>query len=222
MLTSLVSYLLEPNPPIDEVIATPGVVECFVEFLKRRENCTLQVNTHSNNRLKVNFPNVMVCWIARIPLNSLINSNHESVTHSGRNALRTSSCFRNVFMLHIFPASSFIWPISAGWVKAECSVVMSIVSPQFEAAWVLTNIASGTSHQTRVVIQAGAVPIFIEMLSSDFEDVQEQVTLNYKTLMQLGKSIAGCKNTTYNIHVFTCWCLTQSILIISTQWPEHK
>lgn len=65
--------------------------------------------------------------------------------------------------------NSGILPILVTCLEKENQTML-----QFEAAWALTNIASGTSAQTNQVVRAGAVPRFLQLLHSQAPSVCEQ------------------------------------------------
>jgi len=62
---------------------------------------------------------------------------------------------------------------------------------QFEAAWAVSNIASGTQEHTFLIIRLNAVPHFVRLLESENEEVREQATW---AVGNIAGDSADCRN----------------------------
>lgn len=88
--------------------------------------------------------------------------------------VEAASYFRRLLSIEEDPPIREV--IMNGAVGPLVNLLRSQDSPQlqFDAAWALTNIASGTSEDTRIVVEAGAIMPFVQLLRSATPQVREQ------------------------------------------------
>ncbi|XP_015959596.1 importin subunit alpha-2 [Arachis duranensis] len=138
---------------------------------KRREGLQAQQLLQQQQQ----FPtNVQASSIMEKKLESLPAMVAGVLSNDNSQQLEATTQFRKLLSIERSPPIEEV--IQAGVVPRFVEFLHRDDFPQlqFEAAWALTNIASGTSENTKVVIDHGAVPIFVKLLGSPSDDVREQ------------------------------------------------
>lgn len=127
-------------------------------------------NSMSDKPLETDLPNLSD-QLSLTDLPRLIEMIHSGSTTLQYNA---SQGFRKLLSIEKHPPIDDV--IKTGVVPRLVEFLSFTNEPkiQFESAWALTNIASGTEQQTRFVIDHGAVPALCQLLKNHEIEIREQ------------------------------------------------
>uniref|UniRef100_M4BD43 Importin subunit alpha n=1 Tax=Hyaloperonospora arabidopsidis (strain Emoy2) TaxID=559515 RepID=M4BD43_HYAAE len=138
------------------------------ESRRRREDTTIQIRKNRREE-RLNQRRRMVATVSELPkIAAMIQSLDQIEASNAVSKLR-----RLLSLEHEPPIQQVInlgvVPLLVDFLRRDGRPEM-----QFEAAWALTNIASGTTEHTAEVIRCGAVELLCGLLLSPNEDVCEQ------------------------------------------------
>ncbi|XP_049755699.1 importin subunit alpha-6 isoform X3 [Elephas maximus indicus] len=207
----------EPNPPIDQVIQKPGVVQRFVKFLERNENCTLQAvwalgNIAGDNAECRDF--VLNCEILPPLLELLTNSNRLTTTRNAVWAL-SNLCRGKNPPPNFSKVSPCLNVLSRLLFSSDPDVLADV-------CWALSYLSDGPNDKIQAVIDSGVCRRLVELLMhNDYkvvspalravgnivtgDDIQTQVILNCSALPCLLHLLSSPKES---IKKEACWTVS--------------
>uniref|UniRef100_A0A8C5GAP6 Importin subunit alpha n=1 Tax=Gouania willdenowi TaxID=441366 RepID=A0A8C5GAP6_GOUWI len=207
----------EPNPPINEVISTAGVVERFVEFLKKSSNCTLQAvwalgNIAGDSALCRDY--VLNCNIVPPLLTLLTKSARLTMIRNAVWAL--SNLCRGKNPPPAFEKVSPCLPVLSRLLFSSDPDLLA------DACWALSYLSDGPNDKIQAVIDSGVCRRLVELLMhTDYkvaspalravgnivtgDDIQTQVVLNCSALPCLLHLLSCAKES---IRKEACWTIS--------------
>ena len=148
-------------------------VESSYELRKKNREATL--NKRRNETQDTAAPGTAVGDASLLPQLDQINQlAAQVVSGNPQQQLEATRLFRRLLSIERAPPIDQV--IATGVIPHFVEFLKIVDNPdlQFEAAWALTNIASGTTNHARLLIECGAVHVFIQLLSSPSDEVREQ------------------------------------------------
>ncbi len=93
---------------------------------------------------------------------------------NSQTSLAMTTTIRNLLSTDVNPPIDEVIAIGAIPALMHCMSQQTVDELQLEAAWSLTNIASGNAAQTQLVVDAGALPEFVALVAFPDPELAEQ------------------------------------------------